>query len=395
MNTASNQQTKKSSRRKARLRDMAVQSRWIKMAVPFILILQFTGALSGDLSLSFTVRDGDNVTLPCKNVINNHHNCDTTTWLFTDSRGTSAVELVILGQIKEKAKSDRLSVTAECSLVIKKVTAEDVGRYICRQFRGNPGKQQGPDAVVYLSVVVMTEKKNADEVTLSCSVLTFDWCRHKVKWIHNSEALDRDYSNLKTSESSCSATVTFLNDAYTHISTYDFNCSVTTEGKKEQLFTFSTQSSGKESVTAKSSTTTTSATITSATTTSGTTLYAPSIPGADQVWLYILVVVILVAVLIVAVKLICLKRLKGNKIEANGNAGLTSNPAVTKCAPETSQETVDPEDGVSYASITYANKSHNKNKIRGKNDSDEGETVTYATVKASSTDASSLYATIK
>ncbi|KAL3979401.1 hypothetical protein ACER0C_017951 [Sarotherodon galilaeus] len=379
---------------------MAVRSRWIKMSVSFILMVQFTGALSGDLLLSFTVRDGDKVTLPCENMINNHHNCDTTTWLFTDSRGTAAVELVNHGQIKEKAKSDRLSVTAECSLVIKKVTAEDVGHYTCRQFRGNPGRQQGQDAVVYLSVVHMTEQKNADAVTLSCSVWTYERCKHKVKWIHNSEALDRDYSNLKPSESPCSATVTFLNHAYTHISTYDFNCSVTTEDNKVQLFTFSTQSSGKETVTAKSSTTTSPTTIspttTSPTTTSPTTtLYTPSIPGADPVWPYILVVVILVAVLIVAVKLIWLKRLNGNKIEANGNAGLTSNPAVTQCAPETRQETVDPEDGVSYASITYTNKTHNKNKIRGKNDSDEGETVTYATVKASSTDPSSLYATIK
>ncbi|XP_025754372.1 uncharacterized protein LOC102080548 isoform X2 [Oreochromis niloticus] len=373
---------------------MAVQSRWIKMFVSFILMLQFTGAHSRDLLLSFTVRDGDKVTLPCENVINNHHNCDTTTWIFTDSRGTAAVELVNHGQIKESDKSDRLSVTAECSLVIKKVTAEDVGRYTCRQFIGNPGRQQGPDAVVYLSVVHMTEQKNADEVTLSCSVSIYERCKYKVKWIHNSEALNRDYSNLKSSESPCSATVTFLKLAYTHISTYDFNCSVTTEDNKEQLFTFSTQSSGKETVTAKSSTIT-SPTTTSPTTTSTTTLYTPSIPGADPVWPYILVVVILVALLIVAVKLIWLKRLKGNKIQANGNAGLTSNPAVTQCAPETRQETVDPEDGVSYASITYTNKTHNKNKIQGKNDSDEGETVTYATVKASSTDPSSLYATIK
>ncbi|XP_039873828.1 uncharacterized protein LOC120725164 isoform X3 [Simochromis diagramma] len=223
---------------------MMVTFRWIEMFLFFVLMLQFGGVNSGDLLLSFTVRDGDNVTLPCENLINNHHNCDTTVWLFTDSRGTPSVELVNLGQIKEKAKSDRLSVTAECSLVIKKVTAEDVGRYTCRQFRGNPGKQQGPDAVVYLSVVIMTEHKKAVEVTLSCSVWTFDRCKHKVKWIHISEALDRDYSNLKTSESSCSAAVTFLNDAYTHISTYDFNCSVTTEEEKEQLFTFSAQSSG-------------------------------------------------------------------------------------------------------------------------------------------------------
>ncbi|XP_035760140.1 uncharacterized protein LOC118453495, partial [Neolamprologus brichardi] len=218
-----------------------VTFRWIKMFLFFVLMLQFGGALSGDLSLSFTVRDGDKVTLPCQNLINNHHNCDTTTWIFTDSRGTPAVELVNLGQIKE---SDRLSVTAECSLAIKKVTAEDVGRYTCRQFQSKSGTQQGLDAVVYLSVVHMTEQKTADEVTLNCSVWTYERCKHKVKWIHNSEALDIDYSNLKTLESPCSATVTFLNDAYTHISTYDFNCSVTTEFNKEQLFTFSTQSSG-------------------------------------------------------------------------------------------------------------------------------------------------------
>uniref|UniRef100_I3KWG0 Ig-like domain-containing protein n=1 Tax=Oreochromis niloticus TaxID=8128 RepID=I3KWG0_ORENI len=206
----------------------------------------FSGAHSRDLLFSFTVRDGDKVTLPCENVINNHLNCDTTTWLFTDSRGKAAVELVNLGQIKEKAKSDRLSVTAECSLVLKKVTVEDVGRYTCRQFIGNPWTQQGPDAVVYLSVVHMTEQKKADEVTLNCSVWRYERCKYKVKWIHNSEALDRDYSNLKPLESECSATVTFLNLAYTHLSTYDFNCSVTTEDNKVQLFTFSTQSSGKK-----------------------------------------------------------------------------------------------------------------------------------------------------
>uniref|UniRef100_A0A3Q0RLY0 Immunoglobulin V-set domain-containing protein n=1 Tax=Amphilophus citrinellus TaxID=61819 RepID=A0A3Q0RLY0_AMPCI len=48
-------------------------------------------------------------------------------------------ELVTLGQIKETAKSDRLSVTADCSLIIKKVTDEDVGSYTCRQFRRGSG----------------------------------------------------------------------------------------------------------------------------------------------------------------------------------------------------------------------------------------------------------------
>ncbi|XP_019201556.1 uncharacterized protein LOC109194857 isoform X3 [Oreochromis niloticus] len=211
--------------------------------ISLFLLLLFSGDLSGDLSLSFTVRDGDKVTLPCENVINNHHSCHTTTWLFTDSRGKAAVELVNLGQIKETVKSDRLSVTAECSLVIKKVTAEDVGRYTCRQFRGNPGRQQGPDAVVHLSDVIMTEQKSRDQVTLNCSVQVHGQCEHKVKWIHYSEALNRDYSNIKTLQSSCSATVTFVNSLYSHISNSDFKCNVTTEDDKEQLFTFSPHSS--------------------------------------------------------------------------------------------------------------------------------------------------------
>ncbi|XP_042072208.1 uncharacterized protein LOC102303141 isoform X3 [Haplochromis burtoni] len=212
--------------------------------ISLFLLLLFSGDLSGDLSLSFTVRDGDNVTLPCENMIKNHHSCDTTTWLFTDSRGKAAVELVNLGQIKETVKSDRLSVTAECSLVIKKVTAEDVGRYTCRQFRGNPGKQQGPDAVVYLSDVIMTEQKSRDQVTLNCSVQVHGHCEHKVKWIHNSEGLNRDYSNIKTLQSPCSAAVTFIKSSYSHISNSDFKCNVTTEDGREQLFTFSPHSSG-------------------------------------------------------------------------------------------------------------------------------------------------------
>ncbi|XP_035764782.1 uncharacterized protein LOC102791802 isoform X2 [Neolamprologus brichardi] len=277
-----------------------VTFRWIKMFLFFVLMLQFGGVHSGDLSLSFTVRDADNVTLPCENVINNHHNCDTTAWIFTDSRGTPAVELVNLGQIKETAKSDRLSVTAECSLVIKKVTAEDVGRYTCRQFKSKSGGQQGLDDVVYLSVVSMTEQKKADEVTLSCSVWTYERCKHKVKWIHNSEALDIDYSNLKTSESSCSATVTFLNDAYTHISTYDLNCSVTTEEKKEQLFTFSTQSSGEKSNTAT--------TIKSETTTGNTTKELEIMDDSTKLqgscWYRLIIVPLGLAALIAAVVVI-------------------------------------------------------------------------------------------
>ena len=75
--------------------------------------------------------------------------CYNTTWNFVDSAST--VELVKGGQIGKNAKSDRLRVTENCFLVIKKVTEEDAGLYSCRQIRS--GQQQGPDSCVFLSVV--------------------------------------------------------------------------------------------------------------------------------------------------------------------------------------------------------------------------------------------------
>uniref|UniRef100_A0A3Q3QVM2 Ig-like domain-containing protein n=1 Tax=Monopterus albus TaxID=43700 RepID=A0A3Q3QVM2_MONAL len=100
------------------------------------------------------VRAGDEVTLSCENMLGTLDRCDSTVWLFSGSRFTAAVELIKLGRIGEEArsKSDRLSVTESCSLVIKKVTAEDAGRYICRQL-DTSRRQQHQDSVVFLSVV--------------------------------------------------------------------------------------------------------------------------------------------------------------------------------------------------------------------------------------------------
>ncbi|XP_039638045.1 uncharacterized protein LOC120546870 isoform X2 [Perca fluviatilis] len=133
--------------------------KWIKMSLFLIPLLHFTAA--GNHFLSFTVRAGDDVTLPCEYVIDGQRTCNSTTWLF--SRSGNTVTLFELGQIKEEArvKSDRLSLRENCSLVIKKVTEEDAGPYTCRQFRS--GQHQGPDTMVVLSVT-MTEQKNTEEI---------------------------------------------------------------------------------------------------------------------------------------------------------------------------------------------------------------------------------------
>ncbi|KAK1889556.1 Lymphocyte antigen 6 complex locus protein G6f [Dissostichus eleginoides] len=135
----------------------------IKMSSLLILLLQFTGAAIGQRYLYLSVRAGDEATLPCNSVIQDQDECESTTWLFSDSGSSAAVELVSGGQVGEeaRAKSDRLRVTGKCSLGIKKATEEDTGRYSCRQIR--PGEQQGPDSQLYLSVVTMTEHQDNDE----------------------------------------------------------------------------------------------------------------------------------------------------------------------------------------------------------------------------------------
>ena len=93
-------------------------------------------------------------------MIPNQDKCGFTTWNYIHDINKYTIELVNHGQIKAsdefvKAKADRLSVTADCSLVINKVSVEDAGQYTCQQFikRKEREEQHGPDALVYLSLV--------------------------------------------------------------------------------------------------------------------------------------------------------------------------------------------------------------------------------------------------
>ncbi|KAL3979430.1 cyclin-dependent kinase 7 [Sarotherodon galilaeus] len=126
---------------------------WIQMSSLLILMLQFKVTTEQhQTDQTVTAGRGHDVTLPCKNVIQGQHNCNSTTWIFSDS--SSSVTLFEFGQNKEaKRKSDRLSVSADCSLVIKKVTDQDVGRYTCRQFKTATGSQEYSDFMIDLSVI--------------------------------------------------------------------------------------------------------------------------------------------------------------------------------------------------------------------------------------------------
>ncbi|XP_030260612.1 uncharacterized protein LOC115573784 [Sparus aurata] len=242
---------------------MMVQFKWIHMSLFVTAMLQFTGAAE-NLPASFTVRVGDDVTLPCENMIKPQQRCNSTIWIFSGLGNKQVVELVEHGEIDKDVKAeDRLSVTENCSLVMKNVTVEDVGLYICQQYKSR-GAQSSSGSVVYLSVVSMTEHQNHDEVTLTCSVSTYEPCRHTVKWLYEGKEVKKDNRGVTTSQSLCSASVRAPSSHHIYKSEFEFvKCSVTDGDKEQQLFPFRLQSSGNKPGEKKTATTTTKTTTTS------------------------------------------------------------------------------------------------------------------------------------
>ncbi|CAI5684443.1 unnamed protein product [Oreochromis niloticus] len=261
--------------------------RWIQMFL--CLMIQIVVSVN---ETSMFMKVGDDVTLLCLNVIDEQNNCDGTTWTFDSRHKQTTVELITLGQSVEEAetKSDRLSVTANCSLLIKKLTVEDVGLYYCQQYKveETPSKH----TLVHQSLVDL-------------SVITSVTCQTS--------------GDTKTTKKPARKTET------------------TTTIK---MFLKSDD--------------------TTATTVENESTTANNKPSGDS----------------------------------QHDAGLSLNPAETRSAPQTSQDSADPE--VSYATISYT-KTTNKDRVRG---DDEGDAVTYSTVKAHSSsaaataDPSSLYSTV-
>ncbi|XP_030260448.1 uncharacterized protein LOC115573695 isoform X1 [Sparus aurata] len=216
-----------------RQRIMMVQFKWIQMSLFVTAMLQFT-AVTGLNHTSVTARVGDEVTLPCDNVINTQDKCDSTSWL-ANRYGVSAKQLVNLGRISKseipRSRSDRLSVTESCSLVITNVSVEDVGRYSCRQF-DKSGRQQGEDALVHLSVVNVEKLQQDDRDMLTCYVLSYGDCGHTVKWLY-----DDNMDGVETVRLGCSATVKYKPPHLNHKSNYHKlpECEVTDDQSGQTL----------------------------------------------------------------------------------------------------------------------------------------------------------------
>ncbi|XP_029966861.1 uncharacterized protein LOC115402440 isoform X4 [Salarias fasciatus] len=338
-------------------------------------------------------RAGEDVTLTCQHELEGQRDCNGTTWSYTPGR-ISLVALVELGKLKEinETEPDRLRVTADCSLMIKKVTVQDVGRYVCYQYKsdGSLGHIQVNWSDMFLSVAtIVTEHEVDDEETLKCFVTSSDKSsKQEVKWKIKDQDIDDDNSQIKTEKNESSATVTLKKSHYLHPQSHFLSCEVTDSRTGEKL-RFSPRPSGDTKPTVKPETFTKSTT----TGTSGASAdpqaestrqpeQTTAASGGDSQgswwWLYLVVALGLIVLLITAVVIIRWKRTKGKKTVVDEN-------------------TADAEDGISYATISYSKKTSSDVRAQG----GDGETVTYSTVRASSSPAaasaepSNLYSTIK
>ncbi|XP_040925327.1 uncharacterized protein LOC114850137 [Betta splendens] len=258
-----------------------------------ILMLRFTA--SGRLS-SFTVAVRDDVTLSCENASADQDQCQNTTWLLQDP-GSSRTDAVVERGRTEASTAHRRRLTEKCSLLIEKVTVQDVGRYTCTRGAGA--------SEVYLSVVHMDEYEAADEVYVYCYVSTHKHCEPSVKWLHHSQVFT-SHRDVKASHTLYYAVVSLLDSHRVHASVMNsLTCEVTDCFTNVHRFPFRPPASD-ENVTFKE-TTIEDTSIQNTTSASDTTL-------EDNGWWRIIIVSVALTTLIVIVVVVNVwTRTKGNK----------------------------------------------------------------------------------
>ncbi|KAA0721439.1 hypothetical protein E1301_Tti023238 [Triplophysa tibetana] len=146
--------------------------------------------VSGTQVIPVFISSGESVSLSCYNAL---HQCSSTTWIYNKYRRSSTVE-VFTGGIKKNntERSERLSLTSDCSLNIYKTTQHDSGLYTCRQYV-NGQRNHIPEINVDLHVLHVsssssssssssqTEMRANTSVTLSCRLFSYD-CDHEFSY---------------------------------------------------------------------------------------------------------------------------------------------------------------------------------------------------------------------
>ncbi|XP_050927658.1 uncharacterized protein LOC108887489 isoform X4 [Lates calcarifer] len=128
----------------------------------FILVLHFEAGICEGLNRLYH-RPGHDVTLPCGSG-SSPHTCSSITWIFNTEQFSTITEVAKGNVIQSSDRAARLRLNTDCSLLINSITAEDAGRYVCRQ----SGQSE---ARVYLNILTVSQSSHRDdEATLKCSL---------------------------------------------------------------------------------------------------------------------------------------------------------------------------------------------------------------------------------
>ncbi|XP_071268284.1 uncharacterized protein [Salvelinus alpinus] len=360
----------------------------VKMAVLGLLgaLLYLLTGVSGE-TLSMFSREGDDVSLPCNNVVN--PDCSSTIWIYIRDR--TATELVRLGKVKKQPQlnnmTDRLSLGSECSLNVSDVRAEDAGLYTCQQFLAEGEKQQGEDAPVHLSVLTIsstppvTDLKSNVDMTLRCSLLTYKGHERYNSGVSLSWVPETGTNVQVTQPSPCDITLTVT--LQREDNNRKWTCTLTEKGNVKISFTFTSTFSGSTASTARPALSTTSPS-------------SAVISGSQNVFLMVSVGVAVGAAVCVIIAVIIVRRRRDkNQVPTDNSICLN---AVNHSTPPTNEDKSQPADRITYASIDHFNQNPPE-----RVDAQGEDAVMYASVMPSSgrgretenpADPSSLYSTV-
>ncbi|XP_027132785.1 uncharacterized protein LOC104934980, partial [Larimichthys crocea] len=148
-------------------------------------------------------------------------------------------------------------------------------------------------------------------------------CPHTVKWLYVGNNVDKDDKALQTSQSGCSASVTFQSSHFIVTSNSDLLKCEVTDGDKVQLFPFRLQPSGDDTTATKPRPEPTTTTTTDSSMKRGTITTASPISddsaNLEGLLRFIIVSVGLAALIIIMVAVSMWTRTKGRKTQMDEN----------------------------------------------------------------------------
>ncbi|XP_038818290.1 uncharacterized protein LOC120019104 [Salvelinus namaycush] len=222
----------------------------VKMAVLGLLgsLLYLLTGVSGETLSMFSIV-GDDVSLPCNNVVN--PDCSSTIWTYNRDASTGTIEEVAYGKIKVEMieRADRLSLGSDCSLHVSDVRAEDAGLYTCRQFLTETGPPQGEDAHVLLSILTISSTPPVTDLkpmTLRCSLLTYEGHERYNSGVSLSLVPETGTNTQVTQYSPCDITLTVT--LQREDNNRKWTCTLTEKGNVKISIDFTSTFSGTSNV---------------------------------------------------------------------------------------------------------------------------------------------------